>query len=93
MEKRKLRGQKMDEDKEQNVYDEKVSEKLEEADEIDEIEEGFMKGYNEDIDTSRCATCGKILEKDVVEEEFDGDTYHFCSEECARKFEHKKDHQ
>ena len=78
--------------KEDDVYsDEAIGEKLE-ADEINEVEEGFMKGYNEEESMAECANCSKILTDNVVEEELDGHSYRFCCEECARKFEEKHSH-
>lgn len=75
---------------EEDIYDEEVDEELEEADEIDELEEGFMKGYNEDIDPTKCANCKRTLKSEnVVEEEIKGGTYYFCSEKCATNFKHK----
>ncbi|MBT3394841.1 hypothetical protein HOA59_01430 [archaeon] len=82
----------MDETKEQNLYGEKGREEAGDGDEINEAEEGFMKGYDEESNPSECANCHTILEDEFVEEDFEGSTYRFCSEECARKFEIKKEH-
>jgi len=79
--------------KEDDVYSDDAIEGKLEADEIDEIEEGFMKGYNEEESMAECANCGKILTEDIVEEEFDGELFRFCCEDCARKFEQKHAHQ
>lgn len=77
---------------EEDIYYDEGTKGLEEADEITESEEGFMKGYNEETDPSKCATCKKILEdEEFVEEEIDGEYYRFCSESCANKFKiHKQ---
>lgn len=75
--------------KEDDVYSEKAIEGKLEADEIDEVEEGFMKGYNEEESMAECANCGKILSDEVVEEELDDHLFRFCCEDCARKFEEK----
>ena len=49
-----------------------------------------MKGYNEEIDQTKCANCNKPLkEKGIIEEEIDEETYYFCSEKCANKFSSK----
>ena len=71
-----------------DIYDEEGREKLEEADEITEAEEGFMEGYEHGEHEAKCAECGVVLvDKDVVEEDLDGEHYHFCSGECALAFE------
>ena len=70
-----------------DIYSEEVDEELEQADEISESEEGFMKGYNEEVDPSKCANCGKIFEsEEFVEKDVNETTYRFCSEKCANKF-------
>ena len=68
-------------------------EKLEEADEIDEIEEGFMKGYEEDINEAICSNCKKTLvSQDFIEEKLGDTTYRFCTKECADNFELRNEH-
>ncbi len=80
-------------DEEFNVYKEENREELTEADEIDPKEEGFMKGYEEDADPSECALCGKILSnEDVVERVVKEETYMFCCDEHASRFEIQKEH-
>ena len=75
-----------EEDKEFNVYNE--AEKLEENDEIEPSEEGFMKGYESDADESTCANCHEVLQgKDFIEEEIEEKQYRFCSRKCADVFE------
>ena len=77
----------MEEDKEfDEGYSDETRQKLEENDEIDELEEGFMQGYEND-NLAECSQCKKVLEDDIVEKEFDGDLYRFCSEKCADDFE------
>ena len=73
-----------------DIYTEEGREEEEESDEIDELEEGFMKGYKE-ANLAECNTCGRVLENEenVVEIEFDDETYRFCSERCAEKFRRK----
>ncbi|MBT4334826.1 hypothetical protein HOD61_03380 [archaeon] len=83
----------MNEEKEQNLYGGKARESLEENDEINEAEEGFMKGYDEETNPSECANCHDLLEDDEVHEVIiSGTEYRFCSETCAEKFERKKEH-
>jgi hypothetical protein len=74
------------ENKEVNVYNK--AEELEDNDEIETEEEGFMQGYNDDIDESKCANCHKVLEgTEFIEEEIKGKKYRFCSRKCADAFE------
>ena len=82
----------MKEDEEFNLYKEENRQELTEADELNPEEEGFMQGYDEEINPSECAACGKILEKDFIEEQIKDETYKFCSEDCANKFEKKLEH-
>lgn len=76
--------------KEENIYTDEGREVMREEDEITSVEEGFMKGYEEGSKAAICQTCGITLEKDVVEIDYEGDTYRFCCEECADKFVKKK---
>lgn len=75
--------------KDVDVYKEKGAEILQEGDEISDLEEGFVEGYEED--TAKCALCGKIIKTDEpVELKIKGEHYMFCSEEHAEEF--KKQH-
>ena len=79
------------EDNEKDVYSEEGREELEEADEINELEEGFMEGYEEGEHQAKCTECGKVLvDEKFVEEELEGHHYRFCTEECASAFETRK---
>ncbi|MBS3117874.1 hypothetical protein J4430_03275 [Candidatus Woesearchaeota archaeon] len=69
--------------------DESIGELMEE-DEISDLEEGFMQGYNEGEGLAKCPVCKKVIGSDFVEEEFDGKIYRFCSEEHAEVFEEKR---
>ncbi len=72
-----------------DIYDGEGRDKLEEGDEITEVEEGFVEGYEKG--EAKCAECGVVLvDKDFVEEELDGKYYRFCSTECASAFESGK---
>src|SRR3989338_5135100 len=76
---------------EDDIYDEEGRDKLEEADEITELEEGFVEGYEEGEHEAKCAKCGKVLVgENFIEEEIEDHHYRFCSEECASAFEHTK---
>ncbi len=75
-----------------DIYDEEGREELEESDEITEVEEGFVEGYEEGEHQAKCAECKKVLVgENFIEEEIEEHHYRFCSEECASAFEaHKK---
>lgn len=77
-------------DKEEDIYTEEGREVAEDDDTITNEEEGFMKGYDEGDRAVKCANCKKILEEDFIEEEVDGESYHFCSERCAERFKRRK---
>ena len=71
-----------------DFYDEDGTEEESlEGDEIDELEEGFMKGYK-DKNSATCAVCGRVLKDadETIEIDMDDETYRFCSERCAEKF-------
>ena len=77
--------------KEENVYSKEGREVLkEEKDEISSEEEGFMEGYEQDSKLTNCANCKKVLEDEVVEREFDGETCRFCCDKCADEFAEKR---
>jgi len=72
---------------EEEVYSEAGREDMmEDEDEITDLDEGFMKGYDEGTKMTKCLVCGKILEKDFVERDIDDETYRFCCEEHAEKY-------
>lgn len=72
---------------EKNMYSEAGREELiEDDDEITDMDEGFMKGYDEGCKMTKCPVCQKILEDDLVEREINGEIYRFCSDEHAEKF-------
>jgi YHS domain-containing protein len=77
---------------EETVYDREGREKLEEDDEIETWEEGFMEGAEDDGEQGKCALCGAALltPEQTFEREIDGKVYWFCSEEHAEKFLEKK---
>ena len=75
----------------EDIYtDEGRQELLEEGDEITDVEEGFMQGYEKGEKLTTCSECRKPLERDVIEEDFDGELFRFCSARCASYFEKKK---
>jgi hypothetical protein len=82
----------MKQDEEFNLYNEENREELTEADEIDPAEQGFMQGYDDESNPSQCANCGRVLERDFIEQELKEEKYRFCCEDCALKFEKKVEH-
>lgn len=79
-----------DEDTEEaGIYSEEEREDLiEDEDEITDIDEGFMKGYNESSSKQKCASCKVKLDgHEVIEKEIKGKTYRFCSHHCLTEFE------
>lgn len=72
---------------EEEIYSEAGREELmEDEDEITDLDEGFMKGYDEGGKMTKCPICEAILEDDFVEREIDGELYRFCSDEHAEKY-------
>lgn len=75
----------------EDIYSESGREDLiEDEDEITDVDEGFMRGYEEGERTAICANCKKLLGDDFIEQVFDDETYRFCSSECAHAFAEKK---
>ena len=68
--------------KEEDIYTEAGREVAEDSDEITDVEEGFMEGY-EEAEESKCKNCGNNLGEDFIEVEEGGETLKFCSEKCA----------
>lgn len=85
-------------DVEEDIYSEEGREELfDEEDELTDMDEGFMKGYEEGAKSAKCPICGEVIEYDFVEREIDDDIYRFCSEEHAdlymKKIEKKRAHR
>ena len=76
-------------EKDDDIYSD-PEELLEDEDELDDVDEGFMKGYNDSETVVKCANCKKIIEDNTVEEEFDDELLKFCSQECLNHYEEKK---
>ena len=75
-----------DED-EDDIYNKDVTEEMiNEEDEITDVDEGFMKGYESGEKVAKCPICKEVLEDDFVEREIRGDVYRFCSDEHAELF-------
>lgn len=72
---------------EEEIYSEAGREELmEDEDEITDLDEGFMKGYDEGGKMAKCPVCGALIEFDFVEREIDGEMYRFCSDEHAEEY-------
>src|SRR3989338_7865775 len=74
------------EEDEEDLYSEEGREEAMEDDEVDELEEGFMKGYEGGDKLAKCALCKKPLKQNFIEEELHGELHRFCSEEHADAF-------
>ena len=77
-------------EKEEDPYTKEGRHAAVEDDSLTDSDEGFMAGYEQGEDSTKCATCKKILEDDFIEEEFEEETLRFCSENCAEKYEKKQ---
>jgi hypothetical protein len=75
----------------EGIYSDEGREEMLDNDEIDDFEEGFMKGAEMDGQSAKCRKCGRILikRKDMVEREVEDKVLWFCSEECADKYENE----
>ena len=76
----------------EDIYTKEGREKLEEDDEVEPWEEGFMEGASDAGQLGKDALTGEPLMdvEDVVETEIDGKVYRFVNEENARKFREKR---
>jgi hypothetical protein len=71
---------------EDDIYNEDALDEETENDEIDALEEGFMKGYDKES-MLRCDQCGQELAENFRRVEIDGNLYRFCSKKCLEEFE------
>ncbi len=70
----------------EDIYEEEGADELQEDDEIEAWEEGFMRGVSGAGSGTHCAHCGKELKdskKATHEKIIDGSLYTFCSSKCA----------
>lgn len=77
-------------EEDEEVYEKKGREKLEEDDEIEPWEEGFLEGATGAAQLSKDALTGEPLTDDVYEIEMDGKFYRFANKDNAKKFKEKK---
>jgi len=55
---------------------------------LESTEEGFMEGYADDEKVDECAECGSAVDDEKrLGKEIDGESYVFCSKDCAEEFE------
>jgi hypothetical protein len=79
-------------EKEEDVYSEEGRENLEEDDEIDNWEEGFMQGASGTGQLGKDALTGEpLMGEETVELEIDGEKYRFVNSENAERFRKKKE--
>lgn len=77
--------------KDATVYTAAGREVLEEDDELDTWEEGFMEGAEDDGEQGKCANCGAaLLDYKTVETKIDGKTYWFCSNKCVKHYKENR---
>jgi hypothetical protein len=75
----------------ETVYDAEGREKLREDEEIEDWEEGFMEGAEDDGEQGKCANCGgALLDEDLIETEINNKVMWFCSEDCLEEYKRKK---
>lgn len=83
-----LRRQAMSKGEEdEDAYDDEGLEALREDDEIEDWEEGFMKGAKGKGQMATCAHCDAVLQSKskMIEKMVDGSLTFFCSLKCASK--------
>lgn len=68
-------------------FDEETTEEHSGEEEIDS-EDGFMQGYLDEDEAQECVECGAaVREEKKAVREIEGETFVFCSENCAKEFE------
>ncbi len=78
-------------EKDEDIYTDEGREKLEDDDEIDAEEEGFMEGAEGDGARAKCAFCGQPLFREkTFETKIKGKVFWFCSEEHIDEYKKKK---
>lgn len=76
-------------DNEEIISSEESKEEVIEDDEVDGIEDGFMKGYEGGDKLAKCALCKKPLKQNFVEADINGDIHRFCTEDHADTYMRK----
>lgn len=74
---------------ESTIFDDGKEEDSSEEELLDEgtEEEAFMQGYSDEEKVATCDECGTAIRGKSLTKVIDGDTHHFCSEDCAQDFE------
>ena len=77
--------------KTEDVYSDEGLEVMEDEDELEPWEEGFMQGTKDDGQLGKDALTGEALidEKKIIETEIKGKTYRFVNDDNAKKFRKK----
>jgi len=80
-------------EKEEDPYTPEGREKMEDEDEIDNVEEGFMEGASGGGQLAKDALTGEPLmgPEEIVELEIEGKVYRFVNSENAEEFRKKKE--
>ena len=81
-----------EEDLNEDIYNDKTAEELEENDEISIEEQGFMEGANKQGQLAKDALTGEPLinHKKIIELKLNGKMYRFNSQKNTDKFKEKK---
>lgn len=78
-------------EKEEDVYTQEGREKMEEEDEMTNVEEGFMEGASGGGQLGKDALTGEpLMGEEIVELVIDGKKHRFVNSENAEKFKKKK---
>lgn len=80
----------MSKDDSEDIYEDAGMEDALEEEEIDDLEEGFMRGYEEE-GVLVCPVCKKVIDDldEVVELEYEGESISLCSLKCEGRFRKK----
>ncbi len=81
-------------EKEEDVYTQEGREKMEDEDEMTNVEEGFMEGASGGGQLGKDALTGEpLMGEETVELVIDGKHYRFVNSENAEKFREKKENE
>jgi len=72
------------------VYSEPGREEAVDSDALTDVDEGFMKGYEEGERVSKCPVCHVVIGQDFIEREIDNHLYRFCSDKHVEVFLSKR---
>ncbi len=69
-------------------FEEETKEEHSGEEEVDSSENGFMQGYLDEDKAPECVECGAaVREEKKAVRDIEGETFVFCSENCAKEFE------